>query len=257
MTHRFLAGSEVSSFALSQGLEVVAPGSLVSPAALQSHLKYQSLVSSSPQAATPSAHESSQYDTVGAVCYLGGQLAAGVSSGGIAMKMAGRVGEAAMYGAGCWAADGVAVSTSGVRRSFFSFFLASFFLSLSNLTGVGEQVVYSLLASEAARIAQSAESLDASLVSFLEKHYINSAIAHTDLRPAYAFPRYAGLMLLHLDADRELELFWGHTAPSFLIGYRSAQHTSAKFVASRMPEERWGRSVAFGGVHMRVNSSAN
>jgi taspase (threonine aspartase 1) len=46
-------------------------------------------------------------DTVGCVAVdAAGRVAAGVSSGGLAMKQQGRVGEAAVVGAGCWAANG-------------------------------------------------------------------------------------------------------------------------------------------------------
>ncbi|KAH9048296.1 nucleophile aminohydrolase [Lactarius hengduanensis] len=59
-------------------------------------------------------------DTVGAVVVQGdaGDVAAGVSSGGLLLKPSGRVGEAAVFGAGCWAerlSDGrsIACSVSG------------------------------------------------------------------------------------------------------------------------------------------------
>lgn len=57
-------------------------------------------------------------DTVGAVHVAAdGSLTAGVSSGGILLKQSGRVGEAAVRGAGCWAKDATAANAPGVAVS--------------------------------------------------------------------------------------------------------------------------------------------
>ncbi|KAF9412381.1 taspase, threonine aspartase, 1 [Podila epigama] len=70
-------------------------------------------------------------DTVGAICVDRlGRIAAGVSSGGISLKFPGRVSEAGLYGAGCWAQD---PSTD----------VAGFACSV---TGAGEQITKTLLA---------------------------------------------------------------------------------------------------------------
>ncbi|KAF9374144.1 taspase, threonine aspartase, 1 [Mortierella sp. AD011] len=75
--------------------------------------------------------ESLLQDTVGAICVDAlGRVAAGVSSGGIAMKFPGRVSEAAIYGAGCWAQD-PAQESPGFACS---------------MTGAGEQICKTLLA---------------------------------------------------------------------------------------------------------------
>lgn len=78
--------------------------------------------------ATP---DDTQLDTVGSVCVdhhgaltvdqhtsppwraIPGRVAATVSSGGIALKSDGRVGEAACYGAGCWARDAKGSTCAG------------------------------------------------------------------------------------------------------------------------------------------------
>ncbi|KAF9435858.1 taspase, threonine aspartase, 1 [Entomortierella beljakovae] len=75
--------------------------------------------------------DSVMQDTVGAICIDGlGRVAAGVSSGGIAMKFPGRVSEAALFGAGCWAQD--------ATKEDYGF--------ACSMTGAGEQIAKTLLA---------------------------------------------------------------------------------------------------------------
>lgn len=92
------------------------------------------------------SNESQNMDTVGAVCMdTSGQLCAGVSSGGVVYKTPGRIGQAAVYGSGCWATRhdfnqvGVACCTSGC----------------------GEHLIKTLLAKECANLALTRDAVGA------------------------------------------------------------------------------------------------
>ncbi|KAJ3344345.1 exosome non-catalytic core subunit rrp40 [Gonapodya sp. JEL0774] len=103
---------------------------LLTPASLATHSRHLRIVqvaqsrqpSESQVAITNPSDLPLTHDTVGALAldHLG-NLASSVSSGGISLKVPGRVGEAALWAAGCWATNpnsgmgpgGIAVATTG------------------------------------------------------------------------------------------------------------------------------------------------
>ncbi|CAM6026328.1 unnamed protein product [Sphagnum balticum] len=147
-------------------------------------------------------------DTVGAICIdYAGNLATGVSSGGIAMKVKGRVGMAAAYGCGCWA--GAKSKLSGISTA-------------CTFTGAGEQIVQSIAAHECCVLATQSEegpgfACEKTLLSVLDK------------RGCLKGSRDAGVLLLQAESTSvegnelqkltAVELVAAYSSPSFGIGY--------------------------------------
>lgn len=118
-----LVSSGARSFAMQNGLEMVDPESMISKRAKEDWQKWMERYNDLREGMIPESKallDAAVQDTVGAVAWDDcGNVAAGVSSGGLLLKNSGRVGEAAIFGAGCWAQQpsngktGVACSVSG------------------------------------------------------------------------------------------------------------------------------------------------
>ncbi|PIA14638.1 N-terminal nucleophile aminohydrolase [Coemansia reversa NRRL 1564] len=120
-------------------------------------------------------------DTVGAVCIDNrGVISAGVSSGGIALKYPGRIGEAAMFGCGSWAELQLASDNNLARVSGCS------------VSGTGEQIMRSMLAQDC---AQRSEDIFTALHECFERFCTNPSLA--------MYPqKSAGLILIRQDLDK-------------------------------------------------------
>ncbi|KAH9935310.1 nucleophile aminohydrolase [Fomitopsis serialis] len=142
--NRMLVADGALQFARPQGIATVPPDNLVAPRAREEWERWKAVLDSASSAGSTGGYPATLgpperqdgasspagtgdtslhhvQDTVGAVACDGvGSFAAGVSSGGLLLKHPGRIGEAAMYGAGCWSATpshgdvgGAACSVSG------------------------------------------------------------------------------------------------------------------------------------------------
>ncbi|NXH20289.1 TASP1 aspartase, partial [Bucco capensis] len=188
-------------------------------------------------------NDSGTLDTVGAVVVdQEGNVAAAVSSGGLALKHPGRVGQAALYGCGCWAENtgahtpySTAVSTSGIY-CFYEYFI--------------ELVSFSVI-----------KDAHQALLETMQNKFIGSPfLANED-------GVLGGVIVLRscrCSAEPEtsqekptllVEFLWSHTTESMCVGYMSAQDGKAKTHISRLPPGAVaGQSVAIEGGVCRLES---
>lgn len=120
--HSMLVGAGAQAFAAAIGIETLAPTALLT----ERELAYYHRIKEDPNFKSHHPFEPSPSDTVGAVAMdQYGHLAAATSTGGTPRKMAGRVGDSPIIGAGAYADNqSGAVSTTGWGESIMKVLLA-------------------------------------------------------------------------------------------------------------------------------------
>jgi len=133
--HVFFVGEGAQDYAREQGLEIVDPSYFSTEARREQLLRVQReqpdaavldhdgqamVARAQPAAPAEPIDADRKFGTVGAVAVdAQGNLAAATSTGGITNKQVGRVGDAPLIGAGCYAANATcAVSTTGTGEMF-------------------------------------------------------------------------------------------------------------------------------------------
>uniref|UniRef100_A0A670Z3P1 Threonine aspartase 1 n=1 Tax=Pseudonaja textilis TaxID=8673 RepID=A0A670Z3P1_PSETE len=196
-----------------------------------------------------SENESETLDTVGAVVIdQEGNVAAAVSSGGLALKHPGRVGQAALYGCGCWAEN------MGFQNPYST---------AVSTSGCGEHLVRTLLARECSCALQNEDAHQALLETMQNKFISSPFLASED-------GVLGGVIVLrscrcsaepNSSQDKQsllVEFLWSHTTESMCVGYMSAQDGKAKTHISRLPHGAVaGQSVAIEGGVCRLESPVN
>ncbi|XP_048204743.1 threonine aspartase 1 isoform X5 [Perognathus longimembris pacificus] len=188
-------------------------------------------------------------DTVGAVVVdHEGNVAAAVSSGGLALKHPGRVGQAALYGCGCWAEN------TGAHNPYST---------AVSTSGCGEHLVRTILARECSHALQAEDAHQALLETMQNKFISSPFLASEDGVLGGVIVLRSCRCSAEPDSSQNkqtllVEFLWSHTTESMCVGYMSAQDGKAKTHISRLPPGAVaGQSVAIEGGVCRLESPGN
>ena len=131
-----------------------------------------------------------------------GRVASSVSSGGIALKQPGRVGQAAVFGCGCWAQRGCAKQSS-------------YTVGIST-TGCGEHLVRTFLARECAQQLRASKKPLNALQEVMKEKFAESEFL-------YGVPeKLGGAICMHYNEENGRgEFLWTHTTSSMGIAFQT------------------------------------
>lgn len=184
-----LAGKGGLKYARKNGLKIVNSKRLISAKALRQHQKYKKVLDST--------ENNGRMDTVGAVCLDGnGHVATGSSSGGLILKQAGRVGQAALFGSSCWA------DSCDLKEPVIAVCT----------TGCGEQLIKTQLAKEIADGLKFVPNPTESLHGILREKFLESRI----LRGIEQ--KLGGALVLHENSG-EVSVLWAHSTETMSVGF--------------------------------------
>ncbi|KIY74424.1 N-terminal nucleophile aminohydrolase [Cylindrobasidium torrendii FP15055 ss-10] len=206
-----LVGQGAQDFAQRFPDTIVPPESLITPKARELWLRW-----------TNDGNDEVMQDTVGAIAFGKGDDglldgAAGVSSGGLLLKYPGRVGEAAIYGAGCWAdmQNGIGI--------------------LCSISGAGEYIMRAALAKSASEAVSKALQFDEDIHDALEQVF--TSFCNNTKRRDPRRPNAGAIIMTSVEKedDVQVRLWVVFTAASMSIAYKSPGMPKVKSEVLRHP----------------------
>nr|XP_040570069.1 LOW QUALITY PROTEIN: threonine aspartase 1-like [Lepeophtheirus salmonis] len=231
----FLVGEGARDWAVKKGIPSVLQETLISEKALQLYKYYKTkldqfrlLSKGNPQRIVflTKKHKLDDQvgDTVGVVVLDNtGQVASTVSSGGIALKQPGRVGQASCYGCGCWA-QGLLGSSGKVSVAI-------------STTGCGEHLVRTFLARECAHALGEEATAVTALTKAMTEKFRDSPFLKC------VREKLGGAICMRFDAKTGLgDFLWTHTTASMGIAYQKTSDDVATTRMSRLPSSNGGVS---------------
>ncbi|XP_076034377.1 taspase 1 isoform X2 [Oratosquilla oratoria] len=230
----FLTGTGAQTWAGSHGVETCEPRDLIAEKSQRIHEESVRQIQRLEERGgkrrrhiLPEEQEEMQgalLDTVGAVCVDGaGYVASAVSSGGLLLKHSGRVGQAAVYGCGCWAENNC--EGSGLNISV-------------STSGCGEHLIRTMFARLCAQSAIDPQPLGTKLVDSINTNFLESGFLEGIQH------RMAGsLILRHCPSSATTDLYWLHTTRTMGVGFMTTADTKAQAHFSELPSERIGGTV--------------